>query len=102
VCPPSAKLHLAYLHNYTEAEIRNLFGQYGYIEHFQFSNDPTMGFVTMSTVGEACTALALLHGRPRWWLRFVQFSCVPLFAQFCDLPVLSSIGIQFPIQTCAL
>ncbi len=63
MCPPSPKLHVANLHNYTEAAIRNLFSSFGTVVAINFMPDaPTLGFVTMSTAAEACCAICKLHG----------------------------------------
>jgi hypothetical protein len=65
MCNPSTKLHVAYLHGYSEAVIRDLFSAWGSVVNISFMPDnPTLGFVTMSSVGEACTAMCKLHGRP--------------------------------------
>ncbi len=65
MCVPSAKLHVAYLHGYSETVIRELFSAFGVVQAISFMPDnPTLGFVTMGSVGEACTALVKLHGRP--------------------------------------
>jgi RNA recognition motif-containing protein len=64
VCQPSSKLHVANLQGYTEEHIRQLFSQYGRVDNFSFCADPSMGFVQMATIGEACTALACLHNYP--------------------------------------
>ncbi len=76
MCVPGAKLHLAYLHGYTEQELRDVFGKYGRVVAFQFTPDnPTMGYITMSSVGEACTALACCHNRCAWFLSTPPLSC---------------------------
>jgi hypothetical protein len=65
MAPPSAKLHVAYLHGYSESAIRELFSAYGNVLSISFMPDnPTLGFVTMGSIADACTALVKLHGRP--------------------------------------
>lgn len=65
VCAPTAKLHLAYLHGYTEAAVYDLFNSVGTVITVNFLVDnPTIGFVTMSNINDACTAICVLHNRP--------------------------------------
>ena len=65
VCAPSSRLHVAYLHGYSEDAIKELFGHYGTVQAVNFMPDNnTMGFVSMSSIGEACTAICALHNTP--------------------------------------
>lgn len=65
ICHPATKLHLAYLHGYTEGAVYEMFATVGTVITVNFMSDnPTMGFVTMSSVGEACTAVCVFHNRP--------------------------------------
>ncbi len=56
LCMPTSKLHLAYLHGYNEAEIREMFAPFGKVVSFSYVKDnATMGYVQMENPGQACT-----------------------------------------------